>query len=1021
MAATAEEAALAAAEEAERLAVIANEKRAAALALRETTKNRNAAAVSPAHVSASFSSDAAIYAVAALLASVVFSAYYATLCPSVPGGDAGELIQVAVEGGVVHPPGYPTWTMLAYAFAQWIPQGEPAWRINLSSAVFGALASFFLSAGVGLWVRCAFTGALAGGAFAFAPLVWEYAVQGEVFALNNLNNALLLYLLVLYERWPSLPRACAGACMIGLAMCNQHTIVFFCAPYALWALVVAGTLGGGAGDENGEGRGDGSNGVSGISDGHGGGGGNSELEISGKSHVTPLAHGEEHDKRPHEPAERATSARPSPRPWLSPGAMVWLVLAGLIGLSPYLYLPFASGPHAAWGSWGEHRSLSGFLTHVLRREYGTFRLANVPEVVNNQYFLRLGRYLRSVPSELPLLGAPLCLLGVASSVASEIAEIGARSNARERQRSDQRGARSRGGKGGKGGVGTGGTGHGGSKGGAGSRGEGAEPLRRHGLGLLLPLAYLLYVLVFNYLSNLPASSAFYLAVQQRFWPQAHLLCAVWYALGLRHALAALAAPVAPATPPASPEATTTQEAQQQPSSPSPFSATRLLALPTLPSILPSFGRRASLYGITLPAVVAALVLAHRAAHYEQSDMSRATVFRDFGISVLEGLPASKPTPISARDDALQPGKGSPKSKSKAAKAAKAAPRVVLLTLGDEVLNAVRYAHRQLGVRTDVTVLDLNYMQYSWWIERAPHWDEYRSLHFPGANYGSASDAFFMSQLLDANYGDHLFFVCGGMHPNDPTWQREYRLWPLGMSMQILRRSSRIRLDKWARKSAKLLPTLQWHAKPVEGAWTEVIANNHYLQAYTLRPYYVLNYGYEALQTMEYLQKQAVGASGPQQQQLLMAIEQAKKEAHERFLLSGSLYEEGSRVVLNGSRALPDYYYRNWGVAYTQLMALEASEEGQQALKQRTTKAFLTYLSFSSLSEEERTQVEQGVMSLIPPPRQQAAHTTDDTAAVYAAAARQVYGESGPRIEQQQQQQKKAAVTPKRKKKKKLKQ
>ena len=71
MAATAEEAALAAAEEAERLAVIANEKRAAALALRETTKNRNAAAVSPAHVSASFSSDAAIYAVAALLASVV--------------------------------------------------------------------------------------------------------------------------------------------------------------------------------------------------------------------------------------------------------------------------------------------------------------------------------------------------------------------------------------------------------------------------------------------------------------------------------------------------------------------------------------------------------------------------------------------------------------------------------------------------------------------------------------------------------------------------------------------------------------------------------------------------------------------------------------------------------------------------------------------------------------------------------------------------------------------------------------
>jgi hypothetical protein len=53
--------------------------------------------------------------------------------------------------------------------------------------------------------------------------------------------------------------------------------------------------------------------------------------------------------------------------------------------------------------------------------------------------------------------------------------------------------------------------------------------RGHGLGLLLPAAYGLYVLLFNYLSNLPVSSEFYLQVQQRFWPQANLLCTVWYA------------------------------------------------------------------------------------------------------------------------------------------------------------------------------------------------------------------------------------------------------------------------------------------------------------------------------------------------------------------------------------------------------------------------------------------------------------------------------------------------------------
>ena len=142
---------------------------------------------------------------------IVLSVYIRTLCPSVPGGDAGELIQVAIEGGVVHPPGYPTWTMLARLFSM-LPYGpEPAWRVNLSSAVCGALAATLLSAAVGKWASCTWTGLAAGGAFAFAPLVWEYAVQGEVFALNNLNNALLLYLLVRFEQAPSIFNACAGA------------------------------------------------------------------------------------------------------------------------------------------------------------------------------------------------------------------------------------------------------------------------------------------------------------------------------------------------------------------------------------------------------------------------------------------------------------------------------------------------------------------------------------------------------------------------------------------------------------------------------------------------------------------------------------------------------------------------------------------------------------------------------------------------------------------------------------------
>mgnify|MGYP002832839260 CR=1 FL=1 len=59
---------------------------------------------------------------------------------SVQSADAGTVMNPAqlrgqIEGGVAHPPGYPTWTMLAYTFAKLVPYGEPAWRVNLSSAV----------------------------------------------------------------------------------------------------------------------------------------------------------------------------------------------------------------------------------------------------------------------------------------------------------------------------------------------------------------------------------------------------------------------------------------------------------------------------------------------------------------------------------------------------------------------------------------------------------------------------------------------------------------------------------------------------------------------------------------------------------------------------------------------------------------------------------------------------------------------------------------------------------------------
>lgn len=442
------------------------------------------------------------------LSAVALSIYVRTLCPSVPGGDSGEMVQVAIELGVAHPPGYPTWTLLAHAFSR-LPWGEPAWRINLFSAVADAAASGLLSAAVGLWAGCAWTGLVAGGAFAFAPLVWLYAVQAEVFALNNAINALLLLLLVRFERSRSLGAACAGACAIGLALTNQHTLVFFCVPYAVWALAL------------------------------------------GRSTL------------------------------LTPRALLCLALSGLLGLTPYAYCVVQGGPDAAWGSWGAQRSVGGLLTHVLRREYGTFRLANTDSTTDSEFWPRLAAYLAAVPGELPPYAPPLLGLGTLRSLACA---------------------------------------------------------RLRPVGGVLVAAYLLYVTVFMYLSNLPTGSAFYLQIQQRFWPQPNMLTCAWFALGLQRAARALAphtrAPLAVAAlvlvgwhaqrgfevrDPRDPSIPRDPSCARRRPAPTPAAPCEPAATPPPPRLQPDGSR------LQPPCTQA-------------GDQSRNDIFRQYGVRVLEALP-----------------------------------------------------------------------------------------------------------------------------------------------------------------------------------------------------------------------------------------------------------------------------------------------------------------------------------------------------------------------------------------------
>jgi Protein of unknown function (DUF2723) len=158
--------------------------------------------------------------------------------------------------GTAHPPGYPLFTLLYHAAMMW-PYGSssnssssysPAWRANVLSALLSAAAAGLLASSITLLRpataarTCTSAAALiaacgVAAAYALSPLVWQYAVTSEVFALNNFFAALLLRQTLAFAHKPSWQRAAVGALTCGLALTNQHTVVLLAVPLAAWVLL----------------------------------------------------------------------------------------------------------------------------------------------------------------------------------------------------------------------------------------------------------------------------------------------------------------------------------------------------------------------------------------------------------------------------------------------------------------------------------------------------------------------------------------------------------------------------------------------------------------------------------------------------------------------------------------------------------------------------------------------------------------------------------------------------------------
>ncbi|MGB7538713.1 MAG: DUF2723 domain-containing protein [Anaerolineales bacterium] len=139
----------------------------------------------------------------------VLTVYALTLTPSLSylSPDGSELATVPYVLGLAHSPGYPLYTWLGFLFSHLIPLGDVAYRINLMSAVMGALAA----AGVywilirilpqnipSLWRRAA--AALPALLLAFSRTLWAQSLIAEVYAPNAAGIVITLIALLRWER-----------------------------------------------------------------------------------------------------------------------------------------------------------------------------------------------------------------------------------------------------------------------------------------------------------------------------------------------------------------------------------------------------------------------------------------------------------------------------------------------------------------------------------------------------------------------------------------------------------------------------------------------------------------------------------------------------------------------------------------------------------------------------------------------------------------------------------------------------
>lgn len=161
--------------------------------------------------------------------------YLATAAPSVQPGDSAELSTAVATLGIPHAPGYPVYVMASYPFTL-LPVGDVAYRVNVASAVYGAVCVVLIfELLLALGVR-PLPSLFASQFAAFSYYFWAQSVIAEIYTFDAMLLIAMLRALVGFQQRRGTGWLCAAGVAAGLGVANRSGFAMF-APLVALALV----------------------------------------------------------------------------------------------------------------------------------------------------------------------------------------------------------------------------------------------------------------------------------------------------------------------------------------------------------------------------------------------------------------------------------------------------------------------------------------------------------------------------------------------------------------------------------------------------------------------------------------------------------------------------------------------------------------------------------------------------------------------------------------------------------------